>query len=118
MVGVFFDGKEDMMGKQMMVEILIALVMNLATYIMVSTISNASAEKTQNYFKDQLDKQDQNTKEMPLQLQQNFMNETATNKVDLMSQMKDDKGEIMSQIKESSDKIIKEISEKIRKDDI
>jgi flagellar biosynthesis protein FliP len=89
----------------MLQEILIAIIMNLSMFIIVKVINDQSSQQTQNYFKDQLEKLNSLMVENLKQVQNNFMNEIATNKVDIMAQLKDDKGDIVAQIKETGDEI-------------
>jgi flagellar biosynthesis protein FliP len=83
-------------------EIMIAIIMNLAMFIIVKVINDQSSQQTMNYYKDQLEKQNALIKDAFQQLQQTFMMETASNKVDMMTQ-----------IKETGDRCIKELGEKI-----
>lgn len=73
----------------MLVEILIAIVMNLSMYIIVSTISSAQAQQTQNYFKDQLEGLRQTMVNSGLQQQQNLLNQINQSHTDLLNQMKE-----------------------------
>jgi lipopolysaccharide export LptBFGC system permease protein LptF len=73
----------------MLIDILISLVMSLVMYIVVNTITSASQQKTEQYFKDQLDKQTDTVKTMFQQLQTNFMNEVHSNKTDILSEIKE-----------------------------
>lgn len=73
----------------MLVQILIAIVMNLSMYIIVSTISSAQSQQTQNYFKDQLESLRQTVVDAQLQQQNNIMNQVKQNQSDIINQIKE-----------------------------
>jgi len=73
----------------MLHEILIAIVMNLSMYIIVSTISSAQSQQTQNYFKDQLEAIRQTMVDGQLQQQQNLLNEIKQSHTNILSEIKE-----------------------------
>lgn len=73
----------------MLVEILIAIVMNLSMYIIVSTISSAQSQQTQNYFKDQIEGLRQTTVNSGIQQQQNLLSQMQQNHTDMLNQIKE-----------------------------
>jgi hypothetical protein len=81
----------------MLVEILIAVVMNLSMYIIVSTISSAQAQQSQNYFKDQIEG-----------LRQTIVNSTVQQQGNIMNQIKQNHNDVLSEIKESTQYLRKE----------
>jgi hypothetical protein len=63
--------------------------MNLSMYIIVSTISSAQSQQTQNYFKDQIEGLRQTMVNSGLQHQQNLLNQINQSHTDLLNQMKE-----------------------------
>lgn len=79
----------------MLVTILLAIVTNLAMYIIVSTISSRESQGTQKYYKDELSRTQQIV-------------------VNLINSVKND---ILNEVKEQGD-IINKISEEIHRKDV